>query len=253
MYQILEDKWYYLSWQMLYLIWQELHKIITCMDGFIKFYQGYFSEAKELFMWGQSFSTSYFQYGPLNLKKLPSIIVKVDHVTSIMYCFVITVWIISSAVCWNISIMFQSFIPVFDSKGELDPRELISLYPEMEPLCETFHSQLVKVNNAKELLALRQEDRTTFQQYLDFLGDFLMVVRGTKQGVECSEDIDTAQLRMYTEQGDRVDLDALVSSPNSCSIDKCVPLLELHKRWEWVAVQYKLRTTYLNLAMLHLI
>ncbi|XP_035609634.1 transforming growth factor-beta receptor-associated protein 1 [Oncorhynchus keta] len=154
--------------------YKELHKIITCMDGFIKFYQGSFSEAKELFI-----------------------------------------------------------------KGELDPREIISLYPEMEPLCETFHSQLVKVNNAKELLALRQEDRTTFQQYLDFLDDFLRVVRGTKQGVECSEDIDTAQLRMYTEQGDRVDLDALVSSPNSCSIDKCVPLLELHKRFFTLGLLYQ--------------
>ncbi|XP_041710314.1 transforming growth factor-beta receptor-associated protein 1 [Coregonus clupeaformis] len=154
--------------------YKEQHKIITCMAGFIKFYQESFSEAKELFI-----------------------------------------------------------------KGELDPREIISLYPEMEPLSETFQSQLVKVNNAKELLALRQEDRTTFQQYLDFLGDFLKVVRGTEQGVGCSEDIDNAQLRIYTEQGDREDLDELVSSPNSCSIDKCVPLLELHKRFFTLGLLYQ--------------
>lgn len=35
---------------MLLLYWQELHKAITCLAGFVHFYQQGFSEARDLFM-----------------------------------------------------------------------------------------------------------------------------------------------------------------------------------------------------------
>lgn len=125
----------------------------------------------------------------------------------------------------------QYQLSFLNSKGELDPREIISLYPDMEPcLCEAFHSTPLQVSRARDLRLLRQEDSTTFHHYLCFLGDFLRVVRGMEQGLTCSTEVDCALLRIYTEQGDTEHLRQLVESPNACRLDYCVPFLEQHKR-----------------------
>ncbi|XP_051812996.1 transforming growth factor-beta receptor-associated protein 1 isoform X1 [Acanthochromis polyacanthus] len=117
-------------------------------------------------------------------------------------------------------------------KGELDPREIIRLYPGMQ-LClgEDFQSHLDQVNKGRDLQVLWQDDRNTFHHYLAFLGDFLRAVRGTEQGLKCSKEVDGALLRLYVELGDTENLLQLVDSPNECSLDQCVPVLEQHNRF----------------------
>ncbi|XP_008275130.1 transforming growth factor-beta receptor-associated protein 1 [Stegastes partitus] len=117
-------------------------------------------------------------------------------------------------------------------KGELDPREIIRLYPGTQ-LClsEDFQSRLDQVNKGRDLQVLWQEDRNTFHHYLAFLGDFLRAVSETEQGLKCSKEVDGALLRLYVELGDTENLLQLVASPNECSLDQCVPVLEQHNRF----------------------
>ncbi|KAM3870976.1 transforming growth factor-beta receptor-associated protein 1 [Diretmus argenteus] len=116
-------------------------------------------------------------------------------------------------------------------KGELDPREIISLYPDMEScLSEAFQSQIVQAGKGGDLRVLR-EDGATYQRYLDFLGDFLREIREMEQGLRCSKEVDSALLRLYAVQGDAEALGQLVTYPNACRLDYCVPVLEQHNRY----------------------
>nr|XP_046269664.1 transforming growth factor-beta receptor-associated protein 1 isoform X2 [Scatophagus argus] len=147
--------------------YKELQKAITCMAGFVHFYQQGFSEARDLFI-----------------------------------------------------------------KSELDPREIICLYPDMQScLSEDFQSQLDQANKGRDLQVVWQEDRNTFHHYLSFLGDFLRAVRGTEQGLKCVKEVDCALLRLYVELGDTENLQQLVAFPNECELDHCVPILEQHNRF----------------------
>ncbi|XP_076021675.1 transforming growth factor-beta receptor-associated protein 1 isoform X2 [Genypterus blacodes] len=118
-------------------------------------------------------------------------------------------------------------------KGELDPREIISLYPDMEScLGENFQSQLDRASRGRDLRALRQEDRNTFHRYLDFLGDFLRAFsRGKEQSVGCRKEVDCALLRLYAELGDVDKLQQLLAFPNGCRLDDSVPVLQQHNRF----------------------
>ncbi|XP_036981008.1 transforming growth factor-beta receptor-associated protein 1 [Acanthopagrus latus] len=148
--------------------YKELHKAITCLAGFVHFYQQGFSEARDLFI-----------------------------------------------------------------KGELDPREIIRLYPDAWPcLAEGFQSRLLdQGNKGRDLQVLWQEDRNTFHHYLAFLGEFLRAVRGTEQGLHCITEVDCALLRLYVELGDTESLQQLVAFPNECRLDYCVPVLQQHNRF----------------------
>ncbi|XP_041668219.1 transforming growth factor-beta receptor-associated protein 1 [Cheilinus undulatus] len=125
-------------------------------------------------------------------------------------------------------------------KGELDPREIIRLYPDIQcSLCEDFQSQLDQANKARDLQVVWQEKRNTFHHYLLFLGDFLRAVRGTEQSLTCSKEVDCALLRLYVELGDDRNLQQLVALPSECRLDHCVPVLERHNRLFALGSLYK--------------
>ncbi|XP_069563263.1 transforming growth factor-beta receptor-associated protein 1 [Brachyistius frenatus] len=146
---------------------KELQKGLTCLAGFVHFYQEGFSEARDLFI-----------------------------------------------------------------EGELDPREIIHLYPEFQScLSEEFQSRLDQANKARDLQVLWKEDRTAFHHYLAFLGDFLRAVRDTEQSLKCSVEVDGALLRLCVELEDTENLQQLVALPNQCSLDHCVPVLQQHNRF----------------------
>ncbi|KAF4102043.1 transforming growth factor-beta receptor-associated protein 1 [Onychostoma macrolepis] len=131
-------------------------------------------------------------------------------------------------------------------KGELDPREIISLYPVMPVMSEDFTPQTTAVSNAKDLWMLSRDDWPTFQQYLIFLDDFLREVRPTRQGQMCPQDIDSALFKLYLEQGEYGKLDLLVSSQNNCNLQMCVPDLEKHKRFFTLGLLYQSQGQHFN-------
>ncbi|XP_048830171.1 transforming growth factor-beta receptor-associated protein 1 [Brienomyrus brachyistius] len=154
--------------------YETLQKDTACTAGFVKFYQGCFQEAKELFI-----------------------------------------------------------------KGDIDPREIISLYPDLPSLGDGFTSQLAAVFNSRDLRAMRTEDYATFQRYQEFLGGFLSVVRGTDQSHGHSQNVDCTLLKLYAEGGCHKDLDQLLSSGNDCLLDMCAPYLEKNKRFFSLGLLYQ--------------
>lgn len=131
----------------------------------------------------------------------------------------------------NCTIQSKTTNTHLNSKGELDPREIIHLFPDMQScFCEDFQSQFDGINKSRDLQVLWQEDRNTFHRYLSFLGDFLSTVSRTEQGLKCSMEVDCALLRLYTELGDTGNLQLLVAFPNKCMLDHCVLVLEQHNR-----------------------
>ncbi|KAK9534333.1 hypothetical protein VZT92_009403 [Zoarces viviparus] len=162
--------------------YKELQKAITCLAGFVHFYQEGFSEARDLFI-----------------------------------------------------------------AGELDPREIIRLYPDFQScLSNEFQSQLNQLNKGRDLQVLCQDDRKTFHHYLAFLGDFLRAVRGTEQGLKCSKEVDCALLRLCAELGDTENLQQLVAFPNVCRLDHCVPVLEQHSRYFALGSLYQSHGNHLD-------
>ncbi|KAJ8341939.1 hypothetical protein SKAU_G00342300 [Synaphobranchus kaupii] len=123
-------------------------------------------------------------------------------------------------------------------KGNLDPREIITLYPDLYPVCEDFISQHAAVFNAKDLGALK-EDCATFERYRSFLFNFLREVRWTDQSRGCREDVDGALLKLYVEAGNAEDVVELLSSPNDCILSTCVPYLERYKRYYALGLLYQ--------------
>ncbi|XP_062378941.1 transforming growth factor-beta receptor-associated protein 1 [Sardina pilchardus] len=115
--------------------------------------------------------------------------------------------------------------------GDLDPRELLRLYPEVSDICGDFDSQLPSVSTSRDLRVMSGEDRASFQRFLHFLADFLRAVRGTAQGLPCRSDVDSALLKVYLQSGDSERLGQLVTSPNDCHLDLSASDLRQHKRF----------------------
>ncbi|KAK3563507.1 hypothetical protein QTP86_030377, partial [Hemibagrus guttatus] len=117
-------------------------------------------------------------------------------------------------------------------EGDLDPRELISLYPGMTLISEDFKSQPPIVSNAKDLRNLNNEAQPDFHKYLSFLCLYLKEIRNTDLGQLFPQDVDTTLFKVYLELGYYDNLDQFVTSRNDCVLDVCVPDLEHHKRFE---------------------
>ncbi|KAG7327970.1 hypothetical protein KOW79_007914 [Hemibagrus wyckioides] len=131
-------------------------------------------------------------------------------------------------------------------KGDLDPRELISLYPGMTLISEDFKSQPPTVSNAKDLRKLNNEAQPEFHKYLSFLCLYLREIRNTDLGQLFPQDIDTTLFKVYLELGYYDNLDQFVSSHNDCVLDVCVPDLENHKRFFTIGLLYQSHGQHFN-------
>ncbi|MCI4382975.1 hypothetical protein PGIGA_G00021030 [Pangasianodon gigas] len=131
-------------------------------------------------------------------------------------------------------------------KGDLDPRELISLYPGMTLISEDFKSQPPTVSNTKDLRKLNNEAQPEFLKYLSFLCLYLREIRRTDLGQIFLQDIDTTLLKVYLRLGYYDNLNQLVSSRNDCVLDVCMPDLEQHKRFFTIGLLYQSHGQHFN-------
>ncbi|CAL8273681.1 unnamed protein product [Merluccius merluccius] len=141
--------------------------------------------------------------------------------------------------------------------GDVDPREIISLYPDMGPCLgdEGFvprrrETTGQKVTDLQRLQRLQREDAAAYRRYLAFLADYLAVVRAAAvaagRGGGPAETVDCALLRVYAEQGggggveeEEGSLRSLVASPNACSLHRCVAVLEQYNRYFVLGMLYQ--------------
>ncbi|XP_061526181.1 transforming growth factor-beta receptor-associated protein 1 homolog [Phycodurus eques] len=122
-------------------------------------------------------------------------------------------------------------------KGQLDVRELISLYPLLLPASSSFTRCHPPLHEFADLNHLAQGDHKKVMKCKKFLISYLTEVRSTEVPNGCKEDVDTALLKLYAEQDHESLLD-LLASDNACLLADCVPWLEKYHKYFALGLLY---------------
>lgn len=122
-------------------------------------------------------------------------------------------------------------------KGQLDVRELISLYPLLLPSSSSFTRCHPPLHEFADLNHLAQGDQEKVQRCKKFLISYLGEVRSTEVANGCREDVDTALLKLYAEQ-DHDSLLDLLASENFCVVTDCAPWLEKYHKYFALGLLY---------------
>lgn len=122
-------------------------------------------------------------------------------------------------------------------KGQLDVRELISLYPLLLPTSSSFTRCHPPLHEFADLNHLAQGDQEKVLRCKKFLISYLGEVRSTEVVNGCREDVDTALLKLYAEQNHESLLD-LLASENACVLADSVPWLEKYHKYFALGLLY---------------
>uniref|UniRef100_F7B9S5 Transforming growth factor beta receptor associated protein 1 n=1 Tax=Monodelphis domestica TaxID=13616 RepID=F7B9S5_MONDO len=121
--------------------------------------------------------------------------------------------------------------------GQLDVRELISLYPFLLPTTSSFTRSHPPLHEYADLNQLTQGDQEKMTKCKRFLMSYLNEVRSTEVANGYKEDIDTALLKLYAEADHESLLDLLVTE-NFCLLTDSVAWLEKHKKYFALGLLY---------------
>ncbi|XP_006883903.1 PREDICTED: transforming growth factor-beta receptor-associated protein 1 [Elephantulus edwardii] len=121
--------------------------------------------------------------------------------------------------------------------GQLDVRELISLYPFLLPTSSSFTRSHPPLHEYADLNQLTQGDQEKMAQCKRFLMSYLNEVRSTEVANGYKEDIDTALLKLYAEADHDSLLDLLVTE-NFCLLTDSAAWLEKHKKYFALGLLY---------------
>uniref|UniRef100_A0A667ZAK8 Transforming growth factor, beta receptor associated protein 1 n=1 Tax=Myripristis murdjan TaxID=586833 RepID=A0A667ZAK8_9TELE len=122
-------------------------------------------------------------------------------------------------------------------KGQLDVRELISLYPLLLPASSSFTRCHPPLHEFADLNHLAQGDQEKVLRCKKFLITYLGEVRSTEVVNGCREDVDTALLKLYAEQ-DHDSLLDLLASDNACLLADSIPWLEKYHKYFALGLLY---------------
>lgn len=121
--------------------------------------------------------------------------------------------------------------------GQLDVRELISLYPFLLPTSSSFTRSHPPLHEYADLNQLTQGDQEKMAKCKRFLMSYLNEVRSTEVANGYKEDVDTALLKLYAEADHDSLLDLLVTE-NSCLLMDSAAWLEKHKKYFALGLLY---------------
>ncbi|XP_004471322.1 transforming growth factor-beta receptor-associated protein 1 [Dasypus novemcinctus] len=121
--------------------------------------------------------------------------------------------------------------------GQLDVRELISLYPFLLPTSSSFTRSHPPLHEYADLNQLTQGDQEKMTKCKRFLMSYLNEVRSTEVANGYKEDIDTALLKLYAEADHESLLDLLVTE-NFCLLTDSAAWLEKHKKYFALGLLY---------------
>ncbi|KAM9212646.1 transforming growth factor-beta receptor-associated protein 1 [Dugong dugon] len=121
--------------------------------------------------------------------------------------------------------------------GQLDVRELISLYPFLLPTSSSFTRSHPPLHEYADLNQLTQGDQEKMAKCKRFLMSYLNEVRSTEVANGYKEDIDTALLKLYAEADHNSLLDLLVTE-NFCLLTDSAVWLEKHKKYFALGLLY---------------
>ncbi|XP_015284066.1 PREDICTED: transforming growth factor-beta receptor-associated protein 1 [Gekko japonicus] len=121
--------------------------------------------------------------------------------------------------------------------GQLDVRELISLYPFLLPASSSFIRSHPPLHEYADLNQLTQGDQEKMAKCKQFLMSYLNEVRSTDVANGYKEDVDTALLKLYAEANHESLLD-LLASENFCILTDSATWLEKHKKFFALGLLY---------------
>ncbi|XP_016054962.1 PREDICTED: transforming growth factor-beta receptor-associated protein 1 isoform X2 [Miniopterus natalensis] len=121
--------------------------------------------------------------------------------------------------------------------GQLDVRELISLYPFLLPTTSSFARSHPPLHEYADLNQLTQGDQEKVAKCKRFLMSYLNEVRSTEVANGYKEDIDTALLKLYAEADHDSLLDLLVTE-NACLLTDSAAWLEKHQKYFALGLLY---------------
>ncbi|KAL2087451.1 hypothetical protein ACEWY4_016279 [Coilia grayii] len=122
-------------------------------------------------------------------------------------------------------------------KGQLDVRELISLYPLLLPASSSFTRCHPPLHPFADLNQLTQGDQEKAQSCKRFLISYLHEVRSCEGTNGFREEVDTALLKLYAE-ADHESLLDLLASDNACLLADSAPWLEKHHKYFALGLLY---------------
>ncbi|XP_072119317.1 transforming growth factor-beta receptor-associated protein 1 homolog [Mobula birostris] len=121
--------------------------------------------------------------------------------------------------------------------GQLDVRELMSLYPLLLPSTSTFIRSHPPLHEYADLNQLMQGDQEKIKKCKRFLMSYLNEIRSTEVANGYKAEIDTALLKLYAEDNHDSLLDLLVSE-NSCLLVDSVSWLEKYEKYFALGLLY---------------
>ncbi|XP_049640354.1 transforming growth factor-beta receptor-associated protein 1 [Suncus etruscus] len=121
--------------------------------------------------------------------------------------------------------------------GQLDVRELISLYPFLLPTSSSFTRSHPPLHEYADLNQLTQGDQEKMAKCKRFLMSYLNEIRSTESSNGYKEDVDTALLKLYAEADHDSLLDLLVTE-NSCLLSDSAAWLEKHNKYFALGLLY---------------
>ncbi|XP_023667162.2 transforming growth factor-beta receptor-associated protein 1 homolog [Paramormyrops kingsleyae] len=122
-------------------------------------------------------------------------------------------------------------------RGQLDVRELISLYPLLLPAGSSFTRSHPPLHDFADLNHLAQGDQGKVQCCKRFLISYLREVRSSDGSNGWRQDVDTALLKLYAEANHESLLD-LLASDNACLLPDSAPWLEKHCKYFALGLLY---------------
>ncbi|XP_052801707.1 transforming growth factor-beta receptor-associated protein 1-like [Mya arenaria] len=122
--------------------------------------------------------------------------------------------------------------------GEVDVREVISLYPRMMPSGCSFQRSMPPLHEIADVNQLARGDQNVVRQYKDFLQAYLEDIRGTKDARGFKQEVDVALLKLYAEINSP-ELLPLIEVDSGCNLKDCAECLEKYDRHHALAMLCK--------------
>ena len=120
-------------------------------------------------------------------------------------------------------------------ESNVDPREVIVLYPMMMPARSVFQPSRPLLHNIKDLTVIVKGSKSVFADSKKLLLRFLEKCR--HQFIECCEEIDTALMKLYAECN-HPELPKLVASSNHIFADEALTWMTQSKRHHSLALYH---------------
>ncbi|XP_064600183.1 transforming growth factor-beta receptor-associated protein 1-like [Liolophura sinensis] len=122
--------------------------------------------------------------------------------------------------------------------GQIDVREVLSLYPKMLPSSSNFARAVPPLHDIADLNQLTKGDIEVMKEYKYFLRSYLEEIRGTREGMGFKQEIDGALLKLYAEVNSP-ELIPLIAIDSGCDLKDCTEVLEQYHRYHALGLLYK--------------